>query len=161
MCDYSLMALPNRLGRKGEELIVYRFPTGALGLASPADFAPISESAPEPRTFWGTLRKFFATPPSRCVTAVCIPPGANLILRDIPVKLQKAIGCASEECVTFTQTTSEVHSYRDAVRFSSGQEVRLQELHEGQRVEVLDLDMAREREPNLEEFAGSPVRSSW
>ena len=38
MCDYSLMAVPNRLAEDGEDLVVYRFPTGSLGLASPSDF---------------------------------------------------------------------------------------------------------------------------
>jgi len=37
MCDYSLMAVPNRLAQEGEELVAHRFPTGSLGLASPAD----------------------------------------------------------------------------------------------------------------------------
>ena len=37
MCDYSLMAVPNRLAREGEELVAHRFPTGSLGLASPSD----------------------------------------------------------------------------------------------------------------------------
>ena len=35
-------------------------------------------------------------------------------------------------------------SYRDAVRFPNGREVRLQELREGQRVTVLDLSVAEE-----------------
>jgi hypothetical protein len=35
MCDYSLAGVPNRLAVEGEELVVHRFPTGALGLASP------------------------------------------------------------------------------------------------------------------------------
>ena len=37
MCDYSLMAVPNRLAQEGEELVAHRFPTGSMGLASPAD----------------------------------------------------------------------------------------------------------------------------
>ena len=37
MCDYSLMAVPNRLAQEGEELVTHRFPTGSLGLASPPD----------------------------------------------------------------------------------------------------------------------------
>jgi hypothetical protein len=161
MCDYSLMALPNRLAREGESLIVHRFPTGSMGLASSADFPPLPESRPEPKTFWGKVKRFFATPEPKCVTAVCIPPGANLVLHDIPAKLRSSIGCAADERVTFTQTTSAANSYRDAVRFSGGQEVRLQELREGQRVDVLDLDAAREREPNVEELAGFSIRRSW
>src|SRR6516164_7099987 len=34
MCDYSLAGLPNRLAVEGEQLLVYRFTTGAMGLAS-------------------------------------------------------------------------------------------------------------------------------
>ena len=40
MCDYSLGGLPNRLAVEGEELIVHRFPTQSIGLASPADLEP-------------------------------------------------------------------------------------------------------------------------
>ena len=38
MCDYSLMAIPNRLAVSGEELIVHRFEAGSVGLASAFDF---------------------------------------------------------------------------------------------------------------------------
>ena len=38
MCDYSLMAVPNRLAQEGEDLVTHRFPTGSLGLASPNGF---------------------------------------------------------------------------------------------------------------------------
>jgi hypothetical protein len=48
------------------------------------------------------------------------------------------------EDVTFTQISATARSYRDAVRFSNGRVVRLQELREGQRVRVLDLSMAQE-----------------
>ena len=34
MCDYSLTGIPNRLAVEGEELVVHRFRTGSLGLAS-------------------------------------------------------------------------------------------------------------------------------
>ena len=33
MCDYSLAGLPNRLAVEGEQLVVHRFQTGAMGLA--------------------------------------------------------------------------------------------------------------------------------
>ena len=32
MCDYSLATLQTRLAVEGEELVVYRFPTGSIGL---------------------------------------------------------------------------------------------------------------------------------
>jgi hypothetical protein len=151
------MAVPNRLAREGEELISHRFPTGSLGLASPADLKRAANHAvPARRTFWSTLREFFNPPRSEAVPAVCIPPGARLELRDIPARLQHEIGVAPVETVTFTQITAAVNSYRDAVRFENGREVRLQELREGQRVKVLDLsvseplDLERLREERAE-----------
>ena len=145
MCDYSLMAVPNRLAREGEELVAHRFPTGSLGLASPADLKCASEPLPRARrTFWNAVKEFF-NPPRTCpVPAVCIPPGARMELMDIPARLQHELGVGPVEQVTFTQISAAVNSYRDAVRFGNGREVRLQELREGQRVRVLDLSFAEE-----------------
>ena len=56
------------------------------------------------------------------------------------------------EEVTFTQITAAVNSYRDAVRFQNGREIRLQEMREGQRVKVLDLSLAEELD--LERLSG-------
>jgi len=143
MCDYSLMSVPNRLATEGEELIAYRFPTGSLGLASPAEVnrppAPVAR-----KSFWVMVKEFFQPTAQDPVCAVCIPPGARLRLQDIPPRLQTELGVGQCEEVTFTQLTAAAHSYRDAVRFSNGREVRLQELREGQRVNVLDLSLAAE-----------------
>ncbi len=65
-------------------------------------------------------------------------------LHDIPARLQHELGVGSCEAVTFTQISAAVNSYRDAVRFANGREVRLQELREGQRVRVVDLSLAEE-----------------
>ncbi|HEX3877244.1 MAG TPA: hypothetical protein VHW24_09675 [Bryobacteraceae bacterium] len=143
MCDYSLMAVPNRLAREGEDLVSHRFPTGSLGLASPADVNRVP--APKARRgFWAAFKEFFQPAETTAVCAVCIPPGARLHLQDISTRLQTEMGVGPCEEVTFTQLTAAAHSYRDAVRFSNGREVRLQELREGQRVRVLDLSMAGE-----------------
>ena len=145
MCDYSLMAVPNRLAREGEDLVAYRFPTGSLGLASPADLKCASDRAvPARRTFWCSVKEFFNPPRTIPVPAVCIPPGARLELQDIPARLQHEMGVGPCETVTFTQISAAANSYRDAVRFSNGNQVRLQELREGQRVRVLDLSLAEE-----------------
>jgi len=145
MCDYSLMAVPNRLAREGEELVSHRFPTGSLGLASPQDLKRAADPpVPARRTMWCAIKEFFNPPKSDPVPAVCIPPGARLQLQDIPARLQHEIGVGPVETVTFTQITAAVNSYRDAVRFTNGREVRLQELREGQRVTVLDLSAAEE-----------------
>jgi hypothetical protein len=142
MCDYSLMAVPNRLAREGEELVSHRFPTGSLGLAAPGDLkrpVPVAR-----RTFWNAFKEFFQPAETTAVCAVCIPPGARLLLEDIPARLQTELGVGVSEEVVFTQITASAHSYRDAVRFPNGREVRLQELREGQRVRVLDLSFAEE-----------------
>lgn len=145
MCDYSLMAVPNRLARQGEELAVHRFPTGSLGLASPADLKRAAEPPmPAQKTVWCALKEFFNPPKTEAVAAVCIPPGARLQLQDVPVRLQHELNVGAVEDVTFTQLSAAVNSYRDAVRFSNGREIRLQELREGQRVRVLDLSVAEE-----------------
>jgi hypothetical protein len=145
MCDYSLMAVPNRLAQEGEELVAHRFPTGSLGLASPDDLKRLANPpAPVRKSLLCTLKDFFNPPKTDPIPAVCIPPGARLQLQDIPVRLQNDLGVGSVECVTFTQITAAVNSYRDAVRFANGREVRLQELREGQHVRVLDLSMAEE-----------------
>ena len=145
MCDYSLMAVPNRLAQEGEELVAHRFPTGSLGLASPSDLhRAANPPTPIRKSVWCVVNEFFNPPKTDPVPAVCIPPGARLQLQDIPVRLQNDLGVGPEECVTFTQITASVNSYRDAVRFANGREVRLQELREGQHVRVLDLSMAEE-----------------
>ncbi len=145
MCDYSLMAVPNRLAKEGEELVAHRFPTGSLGLASPADLKRIADPpAPVRRSFWCAVKEFFNPPKTEPVPAVCIPPGARLELHDIPARLQHELGVGPVEAVTFTQISAAVNSYRDAVRFMNGREVRLQELREGQHVRVLDLSMAED-----------------
>jgi hypothetical protein len=144
MCDYSLMAVPNRLAQEGEELVAHRFPTGSLGLASPADLKRCATPPPLRRSWWCSVKEFFNPTQVVPVPAVCIPPGSRLELQDIPVRLQRDLGVEAVEMVTFTQISPAANSYRDAVRFSNGREVRLQELREGQRVRVLDLTMAEE-----------------
>ena len=72
MCDYSLAHFPNRLAVEGEQLVVHRFRTGTLGL-TPARFS---------------LKQIFS-PDS--TPAVCVPPGARLLLQDLPERLQQAL----------------------------------------------------------------------
>jgi hypothetical protein len=127
MCDYSLMSIHNRLAVAGEELVTHRFQSGSIGLAAPQT---------RPKGFWEALKRSLNPP---LTPAVCIPPGAKLILQDIPVQMRRDIGVEAVEEVTFTQITAMDNNYRDAIRFRSGREVRLQELCDGMRVRVLDL----------------------
>jgi len=126
MCDYSLAGIPSRLAAERELLTVYRFSTGALGLTSPE------------RCWW----RFW----SRQTPAVCVPPGARLLLRDIPKDLQRQFRVDATEEVTFVQLSAEAYQYRDAVRFRNGREVLLQRLRCGQRLEVLSLCSSESRE---------------
>jgi len=120
MCDYSLTGITNRLAVEGEDLVVHRFPTRSIGLASP--HSPVSR--------WWSGKE---TP------AVCVPPGARLALLDIPERLQHALAVGPTEEVTFVQLSAKAYEYRDAVRFSNCRQIRLQELPEGLRVRVLSL----------------------
>jgi hypothetical protein len=153
MCDYSLCGLPNRLALEGEELVSYRFRTGSIGLASPLDLIAARPSpSSRPQTFWQQIKRLLeGDTPSHPITAVCIPPGAQLLLKNIPADLQRHWQIAAEESAFFVQTSHNVNSYRDAVQFYNGKQALLQNLREGIRVEVLSLgaavaDEERERE---------------
>ena len=140
MCDYSLMALPNRLAVCGDELVVHRFELGSLGLATAVEVlrrANEQKTSPD-LTFFEKLKKWFYPPvPPQC-TAVCVPPGARLLLRDVPDKMQQLFCLySSVQEVTFTQIGTA--GFRDAVRFANGKELLLQRLQEGQRVRVIAL----------------------
>ena len=86
------------------------------------------------------LRRLWFTP------AVCVLPGAHLILPDISGNLQRQLDVQATEGVTFVQLSAEAYEYRDAVRFRNGREVLLQRLKRGQRVKVLSLCCADSRE---------------
>ena len=140
MCDYSLGGLPNRLAVDGDELMVHRFPTYSMGLAPAADLRSEIASAGN-QSLWRRVKSFFAlTPFCSNIQAVCIPPGASLILKNIPDDLRRKWSVGEEETVLFTQISAEAHTYRDAVCFRNGRQVSLQHLTEGLLVRVLSLE---------------------
>lgn len=145
MCDYSLHTYPNRLAAEGEELVVHRFGAGSLGLASQGDLNRAISACNAPHgAYWARVKAWFQGQNPRWeaekrVPAVCIPPGARLVLSDIPKNLQRELGVGEIEEVQFIETTAEVNTYRDAVRFKNGRQTLLQRLREGQRVQVLSL----------------------
>lgn len=120
MCDYSLAGVHTRLAEAGDRLAVHRFPSGSLGMVSL-------------RRRWREI--LF---PSLTV-AVCIPPGARLLLEEVPTAIQHQFGVSETEEVVFTQRTWEAYVHRDSVRFASGAEVSLQQLRCGQHATVLSL----------------------
>ena len=142
MCDYSLGGLPNRLAVDGEELIVHRFSTHSIGLASSADLQimKISEVRQRNQSLWQRINSLFSPAPDcRSVLAVCVPPGARLVLKSIPMDLRCKWSVGANESVYFMQTSAEVNTYRDALHFRTGRQVLLQELREGMRVTVMSL----------------------
>jgi hypothetical protein len=152
MCDYSLCGIPNRLAAEGEQLVVHKFCTGSMGLASPADLQLAVAKAEIKKSFWQQVKDFFEPTRMASLTpAVCIPPGAQLIVKDFPVDLRQLCRVAEREAVTFTQLTADVNSYRDAIRFRNGYELRLQDLREGMRVEVISLAGLTEYTPVMVE----------
>jgi len=155
MCDYSLHGLPSRLAVEGEPLVVHRFPTATLGLASPTDVQAPAAGPPaqSPAGFWSRLKSWFSISDEPLFPAVCVPPGARLLLRDIPQRLQQQLGAGAEEEVIFIQLSAEAYCYRDAVRFNNGREILLQKLEEGQRVDVLCLSSGDEAPQRLQPVA--------
>jgi hypothetical protein len=137
MCDYSLMGVPNRLARCDEELVVHRFHTGTMGLASPSELRPVGTL--RSRTLWEAVKELFSGLKAETVCAVCVPPGAQLLLQEIPQKMQREFGIGPTEKVKFTQTGTEINAHRDALTFASGRTLLLQSLYQGQRVKVLSL----------------------
>lgn len=160
MCDYSLMAIPNRVAVSGDELVVHRFQTGTVGLASASDLRKREDRLQaKGNSFWRRLRQFIDPPDKPSLTVVCIPPGARLLVHDIPMWLQREGRFKQVEEAVFIQVTAHVNTFRDAIRFHNGIEILLQNLDEGQRIHVLDLSteektaVPRVREQSLMEYS--------
>jgi hypothetical protein len=119
---------------------------GSLGLASVADVLnhELAQKQAPRSSLWERIKCWLDLDPAESkIPAVCVPPGAHLILKAIPRPMRQRYGLEEEEGAVFTQASAEVNSYRDAIRFNNGVQVRLQELKEGQLVEVLSLAAAR------------------
>ena len=101
MCDYSLENYRTRPARAGEKYVTTRFPSGSVGLASPAD----------------------------CSTAVCVSYDTKLHIENIPEDMQQSFGIGPAEGVVFVRL--ENGPYHDAVRFRTGTEVPLHSLRPG------------------------------
>src|SRR5580704_2563302 len=159
MCDYSLFEFPNRLAREGEELVTYRFRLGSLGLVSPVELKNAQRKASVKRIWW-TVRSLFelSTYPSGdqpSVCAICVPPGARLILKDTSPLMQRDLGIGPEEGRKFIETSIDVLRHRDAIQLAKGCVISLQNLIEGQRVKIVSLVPAGE---SVEELQSALVR---
>lgn len=143
MCDYSLHTIPNRLAVEGEALITHRFQTYTIGLAATAEIESLGRENPAPevsRSWWASLKNWLnPPPPEKNVTAVCVPPGARLLVHQVPKYLRAELDIGSEEEVTFDELSANAYEYRDIIRFRNGRSVLLQDLPERLRFEVLSL----------------------
>ena len=147
MCDYSIMAISNRLAMEGEELAAHRFNSGSVGLVARPDLYKWRQS--QPRGIWRRLKCLFAWQAEPC-PVVCIPPGAALRLYEIPASLRQRYSIGEQETVRFRQISPDAGSYRDAITFANGRTILLQRLPEGQRIRVLWLQSEEEQEPEFE-----------
>ena len=82
------------------------------------------------------------------MTAVCIPPGARLLISEVPKNAKAGLELLEMESVDFTQLSERSYAYRDALRLPDGETVLLQKLPEGLRATVMAL--APEEEEILE-----------
>jgi len=108
MCDYSLESYRSQPAREGIRYQTHRFSSHSIGFVAPADVS----------------------------TAVCMACGMRLRLEDIPEVVQRSVGVAADEVVTFARL--ETGTYRDGVRFANGREITLQQLGPGVKASVID-----------------------
>lgn len=155
MCDYSLMGVPNRLANEGDDLVVHRFSTGTIGLI-PARPSSSPSASPQLgyRAVWEAIKDLFRDAEPNQAIAVCVPPGARLLVRDMSEDVQRFAKSGPAEIVTFTQLSAAANAHRDAIRLDNGAEILLQRLHEGQRVRVLRLTIAEVDEVPVLKTAG-------
>ena len=147
MCDYSLYTVKNRLACESDDLVLHRFDTGSLGFCAAAELQLEMERSALARGWSSFLRWVF--PRRQCgMTAVCIPPGARLLISDVPKNAQAGLELLKLETVEFAQLSERSYAYRDALRLPDGEAVLLQKLPEGLRAKVLAL--APEEEAILE-----------
>jgi hypothetical protein len=136
MCDYSLYTVKNRLACESDDLVLHRFDTGSLGFCATAEFQQEMKKSSLARGWSSFMRWVF--PRRQCgLTAVCIPPGARLLVSEVPVAAKAWWGELEMKTIDFTQLSARSYAYRDAVRMPGGREVLLQLLPEGLRVTVM------------------------
>lgn len=159
MCDYSIESYNTRLALDGEALVIHQFRSGSIGMADPREkpwMPPIlmwlGYALDGLMSHWLGVQSALSLERRRQRCAICIPPGAQLVLYDIPANLQHDLGVGETERVEFIQTSARAYTYRDGVRFANGKCVLLQALSPGQRVDVVSV-MLTETPATTEELA--------
>jgi hypothetical protein len=138
MCDYSLYTVKNTLACESDDLVLHRFDTGSLGFCAAAELQQETDRSAFARGWSSFMRWVF--PRKQCgMTAVCIPPGAQLLISEVPKNAKVGFDLLEMEKVEFTQLSERSYAYRDALRLPDGETVLLQKFPEGLRVTVLSL----------------------
>ena len=147
MCDYSLYSFENRLADEGEDLTLYKFDSGTLGFVSTSDLAR-TQIAKMQTGWWNHVTHWLQGKRATRLPAVCVPPGARLLLTGVPLQVQKSLGVGPDEVVVFAEISSESYSYRDALLLPNGTRVLLQDLPPGIHALVLTTSSEPIADPN-------------
>jgi hypothetical protein len=145
MSNDSLFTTRNRLVGEGEQLVLHNVSTGPLDLVSVADIRADEWASGHPRksTFWQGIARGFecenVPDGSHPVSAVWVPSGTYLILKDIPKFLQQRYGLEEDEGAIYLRPDAGDGTSGGELRFNNGALVQLRELRAGQLVEVLSL----------------------
>jgi hypothetical protein len=143
MCDYSLYTVKNRLACESDDLVLHRFDTGSLGFCATAELEKEMDRSVFARNWSSFLHWVF--PRTKCgVTAVCMPPGARLLISHMPKNAQPGLELLELQSVEFMQLSERSYAYRDALRLPDGETILLQKLPEGLRATVLALSAEEE-----------------
>jgi len=138
MCDYSLYTVNNRLAFESDDLVLHRFDTGSLGFCAVSELRQEMDRGALARGWSSFMRWLF--PRKKCgLTAVCVPPGARLLISEVPKNARPGFELLEMESVEFTQLSEMSYAYRDALRLPDGKTVLLQKLPEGLRATVMAL----------------------
>ena len=76
------------------------------------------------------------------VPAVCIPPGAHLLMNHIPEVLRRKFELQAVEDVVFVQLSAEAYHYRDGIQFRNDK----QEMREREKPESLERGDERDKD---------------
>jgi hypothetical protein len=130
-----------------EQLVVHKFTNGVVALAAAADVnGTVTSRISIPRACWRKLTSWFRGGPSASIPIpeVVVPPGTYLILKSIPSALRQRYGVEQDEGVVFVLRSDAAGRIIGALQCNNGAQIRLQDLREAQRLEVLSLALAGE-----------------
>jgi hypothetical protein len=141
MCDYPPRSIRNRLAETGEDLVLHKFETGSFGFASAVDLQECeSKNEKTSSGIWAVMKDWLLLPQhSARVPAICVPPGAQLLLSDIPASVQASLYIRSSEIAVFTELHARHYRFRDALLLPNATRVLLQDLPEGLHALVLSM----------------------